>query len=560
MASRRARSAEATLITILVLGASVATSSTAVAQVSEWKDSHLPDWLKLDAEYRVRSTVIDPLDLSGTEIREVDWTEQRLRLDLGLRYPGVGGVYVQLDLLDGVLFGDNGEFGSAPEPSSGLAVTSRWPNSAGTKIGLIPGNDPLNPDSYGPVLTDVQPIQINHAYGEVFLPVGLVRVGRQPVTIGSSIAAHDGGRYNRWGASQYSEVADRVLFGTKIDEAIKLLVAEDGYVPDTSMENGVLLIGAFDWQVQDDIYATGDDLFQATVGLQWRVQEADWLGADWKDFLLSAIMVYKFNKEFDTDIWAFPVRAKTTIGPVSLDLQYTVFTGGTTEVSTGFAVLSNDKPKRQTVLGMGAQALIDLLFDPVTVTLEFDYASGDDDPRSASDLESFTFARDLNVGLLLFEHILAFESARSAAVGIENLAQLDAASFPLTEVATDGRFTNALAIFPQVKVDILDGPDHLLHTRVGALFAWPDRGVVDPVMTILNEDGNEIADDAVNFHGGKPGSYYGTELDMQVQWSFRDLFTWTVEGAVLFPGDGLEDENGDAVISYLVENRFTFVF
>ncbi|GMV43062.1 MAG: hypothetical protein AMXMBFR64_47780 [Myxococcales bacterium] len=543
----------------LLACALVALAMPARAQLAEWKKETIPEWLVLGAEYRVRTLYVDPFDLSGTEVQDAKWTEQRLRLDLGFKWPKVGGVTVQLDLVDGVLFGDNGDFGKDPKPVSGLAVTSRAPNSAGWDIGLISGRDPLNADSYAPALVPIEPIRVNHAYGDVYLPFGLLRVGRQPVTAGASISAHDGSRTNRWGVSTYSEVGDRVLFATKLDEAIKLLT-EDDHVADASADNGVFLIFAWDWQVQDDIHATDDDLNQITAGLQWRVREADWLGVEWKELLVSALMVHKFADDFDTAIWAFPLRAKATIGPVALDLQYSIFTGGTREVSEGFAVLSSKPPGRQDVLAMGASAVIDVLLDPVTATLEFDFATGDADPRSRSALTTFTFARDTNVGLLLFDHILAFESARSAAVGIENLRQLNAPSFPLTEVSTEGRFTNAYALFPQVKVDALQGPHHWLHVRFGALFAWPEAGVVDPITTILAEDGDRIDDDAVNFHGGKPGSYYGTELDLQVQWTFRDLFTWTVEAAVLFPGDGLEDENGDAVTSFLVENRFLFVF
>jgi hypothetical protein len=131
-------------------------------------------------------------------------------------------------------------------------------------------------------------------------------------------------------------------------------------------------------------------------------------------------------------------------------------------------------------------------------------------------------------------------------------------------VQTDGRYTNAVSIFPQLYVDILDTADgkHGLHLRTGALFAWPEAtlGAVDPIRTILAEDGDTIVDDAKNFHGGNPGGYYGTELDLQIGYRFRQYFYWTLEGAVLFPGESLEDEHGDAVNAYLLENRFEFVF
>ena len=193
--------------------------------------------------------------------------------------------------------------------------------------------------------------------------------------------------------------------------------------------------------------------------------------------------------------------------------------------------------------------------------MEFDYASGDDDPRSSTPITSFSFARDMNVGLLMFEHILAFETARSVAVGVENLSGLDVESFPLTEVQTDGRFTNAVAVFPQVYVDVIKNEKSRVWLRTGTLIAWPEaNGVVDPILTTLSEDGQEISDDAVNFHGGSPGNFYGVEVDLQLGWNFKKHFDWVVEGGVLFPGNALEDENGDAVNSYLLENRFVFTF
>ncbi len=164
------------------------------------------------------------------------------------------------------------------------------------------------------------------------------------------------------------------------------------------------------------------------------------------------------------------------------------------------------------------------------------------------------------MGLLLFEEILAYETARSAQVGIENLRNVQSDSFPITEAQSEGRFNNAIALFPQALFRIVDAPDHYVHVRLGALFAWTPAGVADPILTSLAEDGNEIADDAINYHGGDPGHYYGTELDLQLGWTYHDTFVWTVEGASLLPGDALHDEHGDAVPSFFVENRFEVLF
>jgi len=525
------------------------------------KPVKLPDWLLLDAEYRVESIFIDPVDLNGTEVTDMRWTEQRMRLDFGLKAKDYGGIYIQADLLNGVLFGDNGDFGGDPSSISGLALASKNPNMTGWKVGLKPGADPLDYDSYLPVLKSISPIELTKVWAEARLPVGILRVGRMGMVDGALISGHDGERRNRWGVSRAPDLADRVLFATKIDaiiDAIKSGGKSKGVSP--SVKNGIILAGTYDWNVQDSLLTTADDAFQVNVLLSWRKEHADWLGAEWRDFVVQAVAVHKGSRIFDTNVWAFPVKFESHIGPAYINMQFSVITGETREISDGLAKLAGKTGTVQTLLAMGAHAFLQYELGPVRMAFEFNYATGDADPRSETDVTTFSFARDFNVGLLMFERILGFQSARAAAVGIENLRSLDAASFPLTELATQGRFHNAIAIFPQVDIDIVKTPKHHLHSRIGVLAAWPEDGVVDPIQTVLNQDGSLIADDAVNWHGGKPGSYYGTEVDLQLEWTLNGFFTWTLEGAVLFPGDGLQDEHGDAQTSFLVQNRFMFVF
>jgi hypothetical protein len=278
--------------------------------------------------------------------------------------------------------------------------------------------------------------------------------------------------------------------------------------------------------------------------------------------MLSQSAVHLRNRRFNSRLFGFPFQAKAKVGRVNFDFQYMYIHGATEEISIGFAALASKKPVLQQLRSHGARGIVDVELGPVTLTMEGDYASGDDDPRSGSPITSFSFARDMNVGMLLFEHIIAFESGRSAGVGIENLSGADVESFPLTEASTEGRFTNAIAAFPQLRIDWLKHPVHRLHTQFGGLFAWSaaSGGVVDPIMTSLAEDGDEIADDAVNYHGGRPARFYGTEIDAQIGYSIGETFRWIVEGAALVPGAALLDENGDAVNSFLVENRFEVSF
>ena len=156
-------------------------------------ESGQDDWfVKLNPEYRARIIRIAPLELNGTNATFASWGEHRLRLDASFGRRGVGAIHIQVDALDGVLFGDNGEFGKAPEPTAGIGIASRQGNHSGWKIGLRPGGDPLSADGYGIVLREMEPIRINYLYGEVLLPFGVLRIGRQPVADGAGVGFNDG--------------------------------------------------------------------------------------------------------------------------------------------------------------------------------------------------------------------------------------------------------------------------------------------------------------------------------------------------------------------------------
>ncbi len=527
---------------------------------ADWH-ARLPDWLELDAEYRARTVFINPLELNGTGAQNIDWTEHRMRLGFAFKHGGWLAIRTRIDVLDGVLWGDNGRYNEEPQPNSGLSIATRRPNETIFDIGLQPGADPLDPESYGPTLGAADTFQVDNLYADVVLPFGLLRVGRQPASYGASLGGHDGGRHNRWGASNYGDIADRFLFGTKLDEAVRMIRGDEGEI-DSSLDNGIVLATWLDLYNTGNLYQSGDNLRQNGLLLSFNQREADWGGLEWSGLSAAVGMVRMANDNFDTGIWGIPFILKGKVDRFSLEANFSYLTGSTRELAEGLSVLNPRPAQSQNMRAYGARVVADVELGPTVMTLEFDYARGDDDPRQESDITAFNFPRDLNVGLLMFERILAYESARRAQVGIENLRSLDAPSFPLTEASTEGRFTNAVALFPQILVNWLDTPEHRLHTRFGVLFAWPEApgGAVDPVITSLSDDGAEISDDAVNFHGGDPGNYYGTEFDLQVGWRFRQNFNWTVEGALLLPGSSLQDENGDAVNSFFLENRFEFIF
>ena len=203
----------------------------------------------------------------------------------------------------------------------------------------------------------------------------------------------------------------------------------------------------------------------------------------------------------------------------------------------------------------GARAVVRLDQKFWTAYFEFDYASGDRDPNARTPLTQFVWSEDNNVGLLLFERILAFQTATAAASSVELLRRLGAKAFPANSVSTRGSFSNAVAIFPQF--DVRPHPTVLF--RGGALVAWAAEPVADPIASLKARDGLTIKDDLVNYVGGKPGNFYGVELDGRFQFRFIEHFLFDLEGAILFPGNALQNVDGNAVRSVLVQARTTFI-
>jgi hypothetical protein len=500
------------------------------------------------AEYRANWVLVNPISLNTESQRRASWIEHRLRLDGTIDYKDTVRITASVDALNGVIWGDNGTLGQEPEPNSGANVTTRNPNLAVPCVSYTGVGDPLQAESYGYGLCPGSPIEVRRLYGDVVTPIGLLRVGRQPITVGTSVQASDGdGRANRFGFSREGNSVDRVLFATKPLEAF--------YPPDQrdkSDQRGLFLVLAYDRLVTDAMRLFGDDVHQSIVNVRFLSPDNRFA----KDTLLSAFWVHRFDWQYETRVNAIGGRAQARFGKLYAGVDAAVNLGSTREVAEAYQIVNNDPIVDQTVRQLGVRAAARWDERLWSAYLEVDYASGDGDPQVRTPLTQFVFAEDANVGLLLFEHILGFQSARAAAAGTEILRRLGGTSFPVEAVNTRGAFTNAFAIFPQV--DFRPHPSVLL--RGGVLVAWAPEPVVDPLASLQARDGATIEDDLVNFAGGKPNTYYGTELCGRAQWKFMDHFAADLEGALLIPGDALEDENHDAENSFLVQTRTTFFF
>ena len=499
------------------------------------------------AEYRVNALAISPLDLQSTTNQDLQIIEQRLRLDGAVDYDDKVHIVTSADLLDGVLWGDNGTLGSSPEPTSGAAVTTDNPNLSTACITLKPGAPVTEATSYHYGLCAADPVFIRHAYGDVLTPVGLLRIGRQAMTDGASIAVNDGdGRKNRFGVADRGNSTDRILFATKPLEAFKRPSRRD-----LTLDKGFFVILAYDRLVTNDPMQYADDLHNAIAALRYKAPR---LGQA-RDFEAQTFYAYRFSSDYSTQVSAFGGKLAARVGDFTLGGETTAVLGSTTEVSQALAFINDDPAVAQTVRAIGARGVARWDKKVVTLYMETDYASGNGNPSQNAPLTQFRFAEDTNVGLLMFKEVLAYQSARAATAGVALLQQLGAKDFPVQAISTNGSFTNAFALFPQIDVH----PVKNLLLRGGLLVAWAPAGVVDPIASLQhNPDAPHFRNGIVNYVGGAPDRFYGTELDGRIQYRLFDHFAADLEGAVLFPGSALEDANGDAVRSFLVQARGTF--
>jgi hypothetical protein len=536
---------------------SVLTSPAIVRTVEPWSDPdplHAPrrygigDYgFRAGAEYRANWLTINPLSINGSSGENASWIEHRLRVDGAVDWKETVRLVFSADMLDGTLWGDNGNFGGNPPSNAGTNVGTRNPNVTRPCIGQT-GPDPLDRESYGYALCAQDSVFIRRAYAEVILPVGLLRVGRQPVNIGTGVQAADGdGRPNRFGFSRTGSVVDRILFATKPLEAFKPPSQRD-----KGENTGFFLAFAYDRFVTDSPQIPGQAVHQWATAVRFLAPTYG-LG---KDLLLSAYHAYRWDKQYGTKVNSIGGRAMSKFGAFSAGFDVAVNFGKTREISEAFNLITHDPVESQTIKQLGARAVVRFDQPWWTAYLEFDYASGDDDPQARTPLTGFLFAEDTNVGLLLFKHVLAFQSGRAAAAGVETLRRLGARSYPADQVDTRGAVTNAAVLFPQFDVR----PFKNFFIRGGVLMAWAPARVIDPIASLQARDGFTIQDDLVNYVGGKPGRYYGTELDARIQWRYDEHFIFDLEGAILYPGDALRDANGNASKSSMMQARTTFVF
>ena len=439
---------------------------------------------KINASVRVSYQRMNsfPGDNLGTRISSNPF-ETRLRVGPEVHFRGFGFA-AEADTATGAIFG---------QPPDGV-VASRTPHPAFTALDL------------------------RQLYLEYKWKTGVFRVGQQVSHWGLGILANGGSKdaeagdfgQQHFGSLTYRAlIAGRPLFNLGgLFRAIEPVLAADLVVRDGTAD-----------------FVRGDRAFQGVFALRFNTDA---------DHNFGIYVVYRHQRALDvtdngraTDVividfagrWQF---AKTDFRAFNVGFELAGITGTTTQGR-------NDNAPVLNVRQFGAAAKLSYRYGRAQVYLDTGYASGDHNPGDDR-LENFRFDRDYKVGLVLFDEVLGYQSARSAfrAADPELLGQPPEG----VELApTGGAVTSAWYLFPRVRYGVREWLD----VYGGPLFAFSTARLTDPFNSRVG------GGTPINFLGGSPGRYLGTELDVGVQARWKPiqmlLISLTFEGGLLLPGD-----------------------
>lgn len=367
-----------------------------------------------------------------------------------------------------------------------------------------------------PRFAGLEPYGVRKLYLEYAWKTGAFRVGQQTSQWGLGLLAHDGSRDaepGHFGQSFFGTLTYRALllahpFQTGPWRAVETAVAADLVVRDGQAE-----------------FVNGDRAFQAVLAVRYAPDPAHWVGV---------YGVYRNQRNqrvtdgahatdaFVLDVagrWEFLRREDRAF---KVGFEFVGVGGSTTEGRT-----ANAATLALSQFGFAATATYRVR--EFSVLLDTGYASGD---RNSNDgrLESFRFDRDYKVGLVLFEQVLGYQSARGAA-RVADPALGGTPPEATSHLATGGAVSQAWYLFPKVNFAVAEWFD----VYGGPLFAFSTAPLNDPYESLL------AGGAARNSLGGAPGSFLGTELDLGAQARFHPapevLISVTAEAGVLLPGD-----------------------
>jgi hypothetical protein len=404
--------------------------------------------------------------------------------------------------------------------------------------GLIGGQEAQFVDAADQPLNDRQPLRasLRWLYAEWRVPAAQMRVGQQPSHLGLGIVENDGNHPALFGDYQGGSRAERLQLTFKPLGAASgwsLRVAGDVVAKDPwadLSEDEVALRGLLAISYDDG----RDHLLSAYGALrsQQRIEDSH-LEPESQEQL--TLVTLDLSGRHSTDL---PGGQGSLFG----EYEAAVRMGDTTILRS---VWQQQTGEREKIMAYGGAARVGFVATTASeqgewghfaAAVEWGWASGDADPNDGT-YRRFDFDPSHNVGLILFDEVLAWKTARSASIAQNaNLAARSAPGASL--LASNGAVFGATYVHPSLVVR----PLRPLDLRLGAVVAQATADLVDPMLVTSDGTFN-------NYDGGDPTSHdLGLELDTAVE--YRVTFDHGLvlrigtQGGVFFPGNAFADGDG----------------
>lgn len=392
-------------------------------------------------------------------------------------------------------------------------------------------------------------IHPRYLYVEYSSPIGLFLVGQQGSHWGMGIVANDGDHTTLFGDHRRGSLVERVLYATTpLGAGTPLFLALGG---DLVFQDATAdLLG-------------GDRAFEGLAAIGYRQKAAE-------------LAVYGVVRHQERNAQAVdqytPFVESMNVGVVDLAGRFDApvpggggFAYGAIEAaailgSTSFLRGAFGNPIDPTaprsdelIRTYGGAATLgavkvsgegDDRYGAVMGEVEVGYASGDANPTDGV-TKRFTFDENHHVGLVLFDQVLRWKTARSATLAQDPTVVARAAP-GLEYLPSNGGVFGAQYVNPRFVVR----PRRWLDLKGGVVIAQTTADFVDPYQ--FGALGN-----ARNYDGGDPRSHdLGVELDAGAAARIRvdSVATLQVgaEGGVLFPGHAFDDASGNRLANQYV--------
>ena len=337
-----------------------------------------------------------------------------------------------------------------------------------------------------------------------------VQLGIQSFDWGLGILSNSGTQATRFGVNQQGNIYTRLAVSRSFD-GLHWFVAADAIVRD-----------------ENALWSAGDRAYQSITGVQY-IQEGLRVGA------LSGLRYQQDRESYatpfgQTSSWAIPVDTFATL-ELSDGLQVASEMVGVWGRTTRLVneATQGGEAKVQYFGGVGRlQHQKPISSGELKTLVETGWASGDGNNGDAT-ARTFSLHSDYNVGLILYDEVLPSLQARS----VERLADDSLSAQPapgLQYAVPQGGVNNSV---------YLQLCSSLTHKNWLVRAAWMEAfsavPYADPYQTALH------GGYSTGLNGEESSSIYlGSELDVRVQYAFKELVYMGVDAGYFTPGTALD--------------------